>query len=335
MELVNSGINSTSQLTMIKKSSFRPPWYLKNPHLQTITANIIHPTFPKVSYETVELPDGDTLELARGTATGPDTVLVLHGLEGSLQSAYAQRLINHLNKSNIPVTFMFFRGCNGKPNKKVHSYHSGETGDLRTVINYLKQTGSRRIALVGYSLGGNVTLKYMGEAETDEAIICATAVSVPLLLDVCAVRMDQGFSKIYQQNLLKRLVKKIDQKRSLLNQAGIRENPQNMKTFVDFDNTFTAPSHGFDSAQHYYQSSSSRQFLKGIKKPTLIIHSSDDPFMTPKVIPEADELSESIELELSQHGGHVGFIGGKWYKPEYWLEPRIHHFLQQQFKFNQ
>lgn len=314
---------------MINKSSFKPLWYLKNPHLQTIVANLIHPVFPQVTYETVNLPDGDTLELARGTASGSDTVLILHGLEGSLRSAYAQRLLNSLNRLNIPTVFMFFRGCNGKPNHKVRSYHSGETEDLRAVIKHLKQTGSKRIALVGYSLGGNVTLKYMGETQTDDSIICATAVSVPLLLNICAHRMNIGFSKVYQRNLLQRLIKKVQQKKQLLHQAGFTDDPQNMKTFIDFDDTYTAPSHGYDNARHYYQSCSSRQFLKDINKPTLIIHASDDPFMTPAVIPDENEISEMITLELSSHGGHVGFIGGKWVKPEYWLEPRIHEFLRQ------
>ncbi|MCK4709595.1 MAG: alpha/beta fold hydrolase, partial [Gammaproteobacteria bacterium] len=185
---INKSIFSPPNRKMIKKSTFKPLWYLRNPHLQTLMANIVHPPFPQVAIETVALPDGDSLDIARGTATGSDTILILHGLEGSLRSAYAQRLINTLNSLNKPVVLMFFRSCNGKPNSKVRSYHSGETDDLRAVINHLKQNGSKRIALVGYSLGGNVTLKYMGEQKTDESIVCATAISVPMLLSVCAER---------------------------------------------------------------------------------------------------------------------------------------------------
>ncbi len=318
---------------MIIKSTFKPLWYLRNPHLQTLLANILHPVNPQVSYETVTLDDGDTLEIARGTATGTDTTLILHGLEGSLRSAYAQRLINALNKQNMPVVFMFFRGCNGKPNASVRSYHSGETGDLRTVINHLKHTGSKRIALVGYSLGGNVTLKYMGEQQTDDSIVCATATSVPLLLNVCATRMNQGFSKIYQHDLMRRLIKKVKQKQTILSAAGFSEKPESLKTFVEFDDAYTAPSHGFKNAQDYYQKCSSRQFLKGINKPTLMIHSTDDPFMTTSVLPDGTEISDQVTLELSSFGGHVGFIGGKLFKPEYWLEPRIIHFIRQQFGY--
>ena len=316
---------------MIIKSTFKPLWYLRNPHLPTLAAKLFHPPLPQVTVETIGLADGDTRDIARGTATGTDTILILHGLEGSLRSAYAQRLINTLNQLNKPVVFMFFRGCNGKPNNKVRSYHSGETDDLRAVIDYLKSKGSKRIALVGYSLGGNVTLKYMGEQQTDESVVCATATSVPMLLNVCAERMDQGFSKIYQYDLMQRLIKKVQKKQNLLSAAGLPDKPESLKTFVEFDDTYTAPSHGFKNAQHYYQSCSCRQFLKGINKPTLMIHSKDDPFMTEAVLPDINELSEQVTLELSDHGGHVGFIGGGLLKPEFWLEQRIISFVQQQF----
>lgn len=315
---------------MITKSCFNPSWYLRNNHVQTILANITHPPVPDVSLESIELPDGDTLQLARGRSTGPDTVLILHGLEGSLKSAYAQRMMNSLNEQGIPAVFMFFRGCDGKPNRKIRSYHSGDTGDLAAVIKHLKNTGSRRIALVGYSLGGNVTLKYMGEKPTDEAIVCATAVSVPLLLDICAQRMNQGFSRIYQHSLLKRLKNKVRQKEKLLKEAGYATDLTPITNFVQFDDHFTAPVHGFDSAKHYYKTCSSRQFLKTIRKPTLIIHAQDDPFMTRDVIPGIDELSDTVELELSRHGGHVGFIEGlKLLKPRYWLEQRILAYIMQ------
>lgn len=315
---------------MIQEGNFRPPWYLANPHLQTILANIIKPTFPEVSYETVALADGDSLQLARGTARGGDTILVLHGLEGSLRSAYAQRLLNALNQAALPAAFMFFRGCDGRPNNQLRSYHSGETDDLRQVIQHLKQTGSERIILVGYSLGGNVTLKYLGEGETDEAIIAAVAISVPLLLDICAERMDRGFSRVYQHSLLRRLKNKVRQKEQLLVAHGFSTELDSIKNFVQFDDRFTAPVHGFDDAMHYYRSCSSRQFLQHIQTPTLVIQARDDPFMTSAVLPGELEISAAVTVELSAHGGHVGFISGGSMKPHYWLEPRIMEFIHQQ-----
>ncbi len=313
---------------MIQQSTFDPPWYLRNPHAQTLLANLIHPPEPQVRIDTLTLPDGDSLDLAHGTAQGDHAVLILHGLEGSLRSAYAQRMMNHLNHLGIPAVFLYFRGCNGKPNHAIRSYHSGETEDVKVVIDHLKQNGIRRIALVGYSLGGNVTLKYMGEAATDDAIVCATATSVPLRLDICARRMNQGFSKLYQYDLMRRLKSKVQSKKAILQETGGYQDPTPLKTFVEFDNRFTAPTHGFASAEDYYQRCSSRQFLKNIDKPTLILHSEDDPFMTPQVIPAAEELSDQVTLELSKHGGHVGFIGGRWWRPEYWLEKRIENFVK-------
>lgn len=317
---------------MIQPSNFNPPWYLRNPHLQTILTNILHPMIPKVKNEVIKLHDGDRLTLARGTSLGEHTVLILHGLEGSLNSSYAQRMMHQLNKHDIPAAFLYFRGCDGQPNKKPRSYHSGDTDDLRQVIDHLKRSGSKQIALLGYSLGGNVTLKYMGEAQTDDAVTCACAVSVPLLLDVCAKRMNQGFSRLYQYTLLRRLKRKVRQKQAMLDEAGFDTDVDTLKNFYQFDEAFTAPLHGFENAQDYYDQSSSRQFLSGIRKPTLIIQSRDDPFMTPDVLPTEDEIPQTVDLELAQYGGHVGFIEGGLFRPRYWLEPRILEFLEKHFK---
>jgi predicted alpha/beta-fold hydrolase len=314
---------------MIETSEFQPSWYLRNAHLQTILANIFKPAFPEVEYETVELTDGDRLQLAHGSARGDSTVLLLHGLEGSLESAYPRRIINYLNARDIPITMMFFRGCNGTPNRLARSYHSGETGDLAQVVDHLKQRGIKRIALLGYSLGGNVVLKYLGEGNADPTVICATAVSVPMLLDVCARRMDRGFSRRYQRMLLERLHAKVAQKRDLLEREGYDTNIK-ARNFYEFDDAFTAKLHGFENADDYYQRCSSRQYLRGIRVPTLILHAEDDPFMTAEVIPKDTELAPAVRLELSRFGGHVGFVQKGLLNPQSWLEPRIHRWLEQE-----
>jgi hypothetical protein len=321
----------SSKLTLIKEITFKPISYLKNRHLQTILANVIHPAFPAVEKQRIELEDGDFIDLLWTSARAPQTLLILHGLEGSVHSAYAKRILNYCNARQLPAVLMLFRGCGGEPNRLLRSYHSGETGDLQQVIAHLKNSGVRSIALLGYSLGGNVTLKYMGEATTDPVIRCAIGVSVPLRLDICADTLDQGFAKIYQATLLRRLIKKLQLKQELL-EASDRDfpDPAKMRNFRQFDDSFTAPIHGFDSAEHYYASCSSRQFLIRIDKPTLIIQSRDDPFMTAEVLPQQDELSDSVKLELSAHGGHVGFIGDNKMCPSPWLETRIHRFLNNQ-----
>lgn len=318
---------------MIIRSDFQPPLWLTNPHAQTLLANLIHPPPPRITRERLTLNDGDEIELAHGTAEGSDRVLILHGLEGSLRSPYAARILNRLNAAGIPASFLFFRGCNGRTNRLARSYHSGDTGDLRQVIEHLKKTGMRRLALIGYSLGGNVTLKYLGEAPPDPAVACAAAVSTPLQLDVCARRMERGFSRLYQRELLGRLKRKLAAKGELLRAAGLDIDPQVLHSFVAFDDAYTAPAHGFDSAAHYYRVSSSRQYLRGIDRPTLILHARDDPFMTPEVLPAEHELSPAIRFELSEHGGHVGFIAGHGplrLLPRYWLETRLLDWLQDQ-----
>jgi predicted alpha/beta-fold hydrolase len=230
---------------------------------------------------------------------------------------------------------MHFRGCSGEPNRLLRSYHSGETGDLQRVINHLKGNGINNIALLGYSLGGNVTLKYMGETTTDPAIRCAIAVSAPMRLDICSDAMDQGFARIYQASLLRSMIKKMHLKRTLLKTSDKHfPEPQGIQNIRQFDDSFTAPIHGFDSAEHLYQSCSSRQFLINIDKPTLIIQSLDDPFMTAEVLPCEHELSDSVNLELSTHGGHVGFIGDDKMRPRFWLQNRVHRFLSDQQFFN-
>jgi hypothetical protein len=321
----------SSELMSIKDSAFKPLRYLKNRHLQTILPNVIHPALPAVEKQRIELEDGDFIDLLWTSARASQTILILHGLEGSGHSAYAKRILNYCNAQQLPAVLMQFRGCSGEPNRLLRSYHSGETGDLQQVIAHMKYSGVHSIALLGYSLGGNVVLKYMGETTTDPVIRCAIAVSVPLRLDICADTMDQGFAKIYQATLLRRLIKKIHLKQALLKTSDRHfPDPQGMRNFRQFDDSFTAPIHGFDSAEHYYASCSSRQFLIRIDKPTLIIQSLDDPFMTTEVLPREHELSDSVNLELSIHGGHVGFIGDKKMRPSPWLETRIHHFLDEQ-----
>jgi predicted alpha/beta-fold hydrolase len=327
--------NAYTVMTSNENKAFRPMWYLRNRHLQTILPSIIHPAFPALEKERIELEDGDFIDLLWTTVRSSKTLLVLHGLEGSVHSAYAKRILNYCNARRIAAVLMQFRGCSGESNRLLRSYHSGETGDLQRVINHLKGSGIRSISLLGYSLGGNVTLKYMGEATTDPAIRCAVAVSVPMKLDICSDTMDGGFARIYQAALLRSLIRKMQLKQALLN-ASERHfpEPRSMRNFRQFDDSFTAPIHGFDSAEHYYRSCSSRQFLHRIDKPTLIIHSRDDPFMTADVLPREHELSDSVTLELTSHGGHVGFLGNNKLRPGLWLQNRIHRFLNDQKFFS-
>lgn len=311
---------------MIIKSSFRPLWWLRNPHLQTVWPLLTKKNPPAGRKECLTLPDGDFLDLVWFDAKGP-LVIILHGLEGSIDSHYAAAMTQALQASGYQTCFMHFRGCGGKPNKLNRSYHSGETEDLSSVIAHAEKASGKPIyAAIGYSLGGNVLLKWLGEQGEQSTIQCAVTVSVPYVLSDAAKRMNQGLSKIYQNYLLTKLRQSYQQKYQHKT-SPLNVDINQLKDFASFDDQITAPLHRFKDSEEYYRLSSSRQYLKNIATPTLLIHSKDDPFMFETTIPDEKELSPSITLEIANNGGHVGFISGT-LKPQRWLEQRIIEFIQ-------
>lgn len=319
---------------MIIKSQFSPAWWLPGPHAQTIYPTMFRQVQACINqYERVELPDGDFIDLAwatKGLDPQKPLVILLHGLGGSLHSKYIVGQISAYNKLGWRVVFMHFRGASQDPNRLARVYHSGETNDLNFVINLLHQRAPLTPkALVGFSLGGNVLLKWLGENPSQNIIHAAAAISVPFELKAVSEKINQGFSKIYQAHLLKKMRRIFYRKAQNHTLSPLKQKQlHHLKNFYLFDEHITAPIHGFKNAEDYYLQSSSKPFLKFIKTPTLIIHAIDDPFMTPKVIPNENELSSTIQLELTQGGGHVGFITGKLPgMAKYWLDMRIPEFL--------
>ncbi|WP_020559608.1 hydrolase [Thiofilum flexile] len=310
---------------------FKPAWWLRSPHLQTIWPVYMRPrpSLPLVT-ESVTLQDGDSLLLQRYDRPNAPHVLVLHGLEGSLNSHYAKPTLKALYDAGFSPIFMQLRGSSGIPNKKPYSYHSGRTQDVVEVIDYLAKTERPVIGLVGFSLGGNLTLKYMGERGANTTIRAAVAVSIPFQLAACAQRLGQGFSQIYGKHLLKDLKKSYRHKFQTLT-SPLSVDLEQIKTLYQFDNQITGPLNDFKDAKDYYSKSSSAAFLKTIHYPTLIIHAKDDPFMTPAIVPTASEVSSAVTLDISEHGGHVGFVQGRWpWSVNYWLEQRISGWLSEQ-----
>jgi uncharacterized protein len=321
------------------QQAFKPKFWAQNRHLQTMWSVLFRRniSIPVPERRRLELNDGDFIDCDCFLKQNPQgTVLLLHGLEGSIESHYIRAMIARLTEQNKQVVLMHFRSCSEQQNRLAKSYHSGVSEDLHQVLSLLNQQKIVVDYLVGYSLGGNVLLKWLGEQHHQQSkqqpIKAAVAVSVPLLLNECATAIDQGFSKIYSKRLLKTLKQKATFK-SINFPSALGVNSKNIaaiNSFWQFDHQVTAPLHGFKSAQDYYQRVSSRQFLKSIEIPTLIIHAKDDPFMNTQVIPEMTELSSMVEFELNQHGGHVGFVEGDWpWKPEYYLDKRIPEFLNQ------
>jgi uncharacterized protein len=319
----------------LARSDFRAPWWLRSAHLQTIYPTLFR-RGPRISLrrERLELDDGDFLDLDWSAGAGGPVVLVLHGLEGSSDSPYARGMLGAVHARGWRGVVMHFRGCSGEPNRLPRSYHSGDTGDLARVIAHLGGRGDvSALAAVGYSMGGNVLLKWLGEQGAGAGLDAAVAVSVPFTLSAAADRLTRGLSRIYQQRLIADLRAKMQRKFSRgacpidLHRAGRSRN------FWEFDDCVTAPLHGFADVHDYYARSSSRQFLGGIRVPTLILHAEDDPFMSPEVIPSPDELSPCTRLEVSARGGHVGFVQGAvpW-RPRYWIEERIPGFLAEHIR---
>jgi predicted alpha/beta-fold hydrolase len=322
---------------MIMHSEFKPAWWLKNKHGQTLYRTLTNRIQAPIDFcERLELPDGDFLDLAWATnGLGKETplVLLLYGLGGNINSAYVAGLLHSFNRAGCRGLLMHFRGASGEPNRLPRTYHGGDTEDLAFVLNLLKsREPSTKKAAVGISLGGNILLKWLGESGSQSLLDGAVAVSVPFQLQEVVTQVNKGFSRVYQANLLKRLHFVFAQKLDLVNHkvAISEEQLYAIKTLYEFDQYITAPLHDFASAEEYYQIASSRQYLKEIAIPTLIIHALDDPFMTPTIIPGQQELSADIILELSQHGGHVGFITGNNAKhSKCWLEQRINSFFHE------
>lgn len=321
---------------MLHESDFQPAFWLPGPHAQTIFASKLRP-MPELEVvaERLELDDGDFLDLSwlpeRQLPADAPVVMVLHGLNGGLDSKYARGLLRQVDAHGARGVLLHFRGAN-KPNRLPCSYHSGETGDPARVLALLRHRYPQApLAAVGYSLGGNVLLKYLGERGGDTPLTCATAVSVPFDLAQCADAVNHGLSRIYREHLLGGMRAVVAAKFNAMTSPQPLPDLDSLRDFRAFDNAVTAPLNGFDNAQDYYTRASSGPYLSAIRTPTLVLQARDDPFMGRDIIPNDDQLSSSVRFELAAHGGHVGFVtAGRMGQPQYWLEQRIPAWLRRQ-----
>lgn len=323
---------------MIIDSQFKPAWWLTNPHAQTVFPAMKRSlTVPVDAIEKLELPDGDFLELLWSNAhlaNDSPLIIILHGLTGGVNSGYVGRFMKSFNTQGWRSVLIHFR-CAGKElNRLPRAYHSGDTADLNFVVNLLAQREPEtKKAVVGVSLGGNVLLKWLGEQGPQSKITTAVAISVPFVLNKVADKMNLGLARFYQRSILKQLKLVFSRKLIYLkNPPDAVRKAAECHCFWTFDHHVTAPLNGFSSAHSYYRESSSRQYLQAIATKTLIIHSKDDPFMTLDVLPTEAELSESVTLELSKKGGHVGFIAGNIPGvPVFWLNQRVVDYIAEQW----
>ncbi|WP_375437047.1 YheT family hydrolase [uncultured Hymenobacter sp.] len=321
-------------MPLIAHSRYQPPFYLFNGHLQTIVPSLLR-TVPEVHYERerVETEDGDFLDLdwSRISDRTIDTLcIVSHGLEGDAGRPYVRGMVRALNKAGFDALAWNYRSCSGEMNRLLRSYHLGDTDDLDFVVRYaLGSTRYRRVYLTGFSAGGNVTLKYLGEKpeRVPQEIQRAAVFSVPTDLKSSSLQIGRLENRIYLNRFLKSLRKKMREKAVLLPDQVDINGLDELIDFPQFDARFTAPMHGFKSAEDYYEHASSGRYLSNIRIPTLLVNAQNDPFLPPSCFPrDLAARSEFVFLETPQEGGHVGFGEGS-PDGEYYSERRAVEFL--------
>lgn len=312
-------------------SFYQPPWFLRNGHSQTLYP-VLRRRLPEVRYERerLELADGDFLDLDWSRAGGRNVVIVSHGLGGSSQRDYVKGMVQTFNRRGWDAVAWNYRGCSGEPNRLLRFSHSGASDDLWQVIEAVARHGYERVGLVGFSIGGNLTLKLLGELgeRAPQWLVGGVAVSVPCDLKSSAEVMASRENRPYMERFLSELHHKIRAKKTRFPAAVDDADYGALKTFRDFDDRYTAPLHGFRDAEDYWAKSSSRFFLEPIRRPVLLLNAADDPFLSPECFPEAIAARHDwLHLEVPAHGGHVGFVGNGLRPDEYYSERRSWEFL--------
>jgi hypothetical protein len=317
---------------------FRPAWWLRGPHPQTVWRRLFdHQAALIYRRERLDTPDGDFIDLdwhePEGRNGDRPLVIVLHGLEGSSRSPYVPGLLREAARGGWDGVAVNFRSCSGEMNRLPRFYHSGETGDLDHIVTSLVgRHPGRPVGLVGYSLGGNVLLKWLGERgdALPEEIRTAVAVSVPFDLGAAARRIDHGISRIYGHVFLRTLKEKALRKAGLFPGLIDPKEVARIWSFAQFDDRVTAPIHHFKSAEDYWTRSSATPWLGKIRRPTHLINACDDPLLPADCLPR-DEVagSDYLSAEFSSRGGHVGFIEGAWPGAvRYWIDRRVMTHLE-------
>jgi uncharacterized protein len=320
--------------------TYTPAWWVPGAHVRTLWGKLVRrPPLISTRIERWPTDDGDEVELHRleplgRKATHGGRLLVLHGLEGTIRSHYLRGLLSRAQRRGWSADALIFRTCNGEVTRARRLYHSGETTDLDRVVRRLVRSHpGQPLALAGFSLGGNVLLKWLGEQGqgAPAEVRAAAAVSVPFDLERGSRFIERGFARVYTRHFLRTLRAKARMKLArdpnLFDGAAL----ERARTLFDFDDVVTAPVHGFEGATDYYRRSSSLRFLTSIRRPTLLLSAYDDPFLPSDVLLEVERLAgrnRCLTVEFHQRGGHVGFISGRapW-APRYYAEERVMDFL--------
>ncbi|MDT0633057.1 alpha/beta hydrolase [Rubrivirga sp. S365] len=327
---------------------YRPPRPLRSGHVQSVLPTLFRRVRVAYRRERLELADGDLLDLDwTGSSDGARVAVVAHGLEGSTDRAYVRGMARALARRGWTVCAWNLRGCSGEPNRLARTYHSGVSDDLDAVVRRVldrpapggsggrggqaaganRGGGARAVAVVGFSLGGNVTLKWLGErgGDVDRRVVGGVGISVPVDLASASAVMERPSRRVYMARFLRSLGDKVADKAARHEGVPDAGPIRGMRSFREFDGHVTAPLHGFDSAEDYWTRASSLPLLGAIRVPTLLVQALDDPFLSPACYPRAEAArNPSLTLLTPEHGGHVGFVerGG-----EFWSETVTSQFL--------
>lgn len=317
----------------ILPDSYRPPLPLSlalHGHLGTLWPVLSRRIqgFDHACRHRLETADGDFIDVDGHPGGHTRAVLICHGLEGHSRRRYVLGLARHFHRAGFDVWAINYRGCSGEPNRLRCSYHSGRTEDLALVINWLAPR-YQSLALAGFSLGGNLVLKYLGEKRQDrpECLKAAVAISAPTDLGTCACRLERPENWIYQKRFLGSLKDKIKHKAKIFADLPRPERIDKVRTLRELDDLYTGPVHGFGSAVNYYRQCSSRQFLPTIDRPTLLLNAQDDPLLTKGCHPvEEAKRNANLHLCLTQFGGHTGYYQAGDF---YWSDQMALDFVQE------
>ena len=315
---------------------YSPPWWARNGHFQSIYPSL----FRKVSgdffsRERVETPDQDFLDLDWARNGNKRLVILTHGLEGHSRRPYVLGMAKVAIDNKWDVLAWNFRSCSGEINRKLTTYHSGQTHDLALVIKQAIRLNYDEICLIGFSIGGNKTLLYLGRnpSRISDKIIGAVTFSVPCDLSSSSEQLALPKNKLYMKNFLLSFKEKLKQKQKMFPGQLDLKDYRKIKSFYQFDSRYTAPLNGFESAEDYWHYASSGRYLNNIRTPTLLISALDDPFLTHQCYPyKAAEMNPLLHLETPRYGGHVGFMSSNMKGP-YWSEKRAITYLNSLSKY--
>ena len=316
-------------MPVVHHSTFHPTPLHRNAHAASILPSLLRRVpAPPFIRERLETPDGDFIDLDCWRRPSDRTVVLCHGLEGSANRQYMRGMARAFGARGWNVVAYNYRGCSGVPNRTPRSYHSGATSDLRLVLDHADRFGDGPLALVGFSLGGNLILKYLGEAPGDvlPSVAAAVAFSAPVDLAACGRQLDRPVNWVYNRRFLAKLGRKVRQTARRHPGAVDPAALVGLTSLRRFDDLYTAPLHGFADAADYYRQCSARQFLDAVRTPALLVSARNDPFLEPSCFPyEEAARSDVFHLETPAHGGHVGFHAPG---PLYWSERRAVAFVE-------